>query len=154
MTFSALLAFCAGNSSVTGEFLAQRPVTRSFDVFFDLRPNKHLNKQSWGWWFETQTLPLWRHYNVYNGDMTWKRVLHVCYPTQPCVIWYRWDPSTYLSMWRHSAVYWFWKITGDVSTVIPVNTGLDVSSGNEALLANIYRMGVCQYGWQCKDLFK
>ena len=38
--------------------------------------------------------------------------------------------------------------------VIPVNTGLDVSSGNEALLANIYRMGVCQYGWQCKDLFK
>ena len=29
----ALLAFCAGNSSVTGEFHAQRPVTRSFDVF-------------------------------------------------------------------------------------------------------------------------
>ena len=35
-TFSALLAFCAGNSSVTGEFPSQRPVTRSFDVFFDL----------------------------------------------------------------------------------------------------------------------
>ena len=30
-TFSALLAICAGNSPVTGEFLAQRPVTRSFD---------------------------------------------------------------------------------------------------------------------------
>ena len=39
-TFSALLAICAGNSPVTGEFLAQRPVTRSFDVFFDLRLNK------------------------------------------------------------------------------------------------------------------
>ena len=36
-TFSALLALCAGNSPVTGEFLAQRPVTRSFDVFFGLR---------------------------------------------------------------------------------------------------------------------
>ena len=52
-TFSALLAFCAGKSLVTGEFLSQRPVTRSFDVFFDLRLNKQLSKQSWGWWFET-----------------------------------------------------------------------------------------------------
>ena len=31
---SALLAICAGNSPVSGEFPAQRPVTRSFDVFF------------------------------------------------------------------------------------------------------------------------
>ena len=36
-TFSTLLAICAGNSPGTGEFPAQRPVTRSFDVFFDLR---------------------------------------------------------------------------------------------------------------------
>ena len=42
--FSALLAFCAGNSPTTGEFPAQRPVTRSFDVFFDLRLNKPLSK--------------------------------------------------------------------------------------------------------------
>ena len=52
-TFSALLALCAGNSPVSGEFPAQRPVARSFDVFFDLRLNKRLSKQSWGWWFET-----------------------------------------------------------------------------------------------------
>ena len=44
---SALLALCAGNSLVTGEFPAQRPVTRSFDVFFDPRLNKRLNEQSW-----------------------------------------------------------------------------------------------------------
>ena len=44
-TFSALLALCAGNSPVTGEILAQRPVTWNFDVFFYLRPNKLLNKQ-------------------------------------------------------------------------------------------------------------
>ena len=36
-TFSALLAICAGNSPVPGEFPTQRPVTRSFDVFLDLR---------------------------------------------------------------------------------------------------------------------
>ena len=62
-TFSALLAICAGNSPVTGEFPPQRPVTRSFDVYFDLRPNKRLSKQSWGWWFETPSRPLWRHCN-------------------------------------------------------------------------------------------
>ena len=39
-TFSVLLAICAGNSPVPGEFPTQRPVTRSFDVFFDLRLNK------------------------------------------------------------------------------------------------------------------
>ena len=44
-----LLAICAGNSPVPGEFPAQRPVTRSFDVFFDLHPNKRLSKQWWGW---------------------------------------------------------------------------------------------------------
>ena len=36
-TFSDLLAICAGNSPVTGEFPARRLVTRSFDVFFNLR---------------------------------------------------------------------------------------------------------------------
>ena len=59
-TFSALPALCEGNSPVT----AQRPVTRSLDVFFDLRPNKRLSKQSWGWWFETPSRPLCRHCNV------------------------------------------------------------------------------------------
>ena len=42
--FSALLAICAGNSPVTGEFPAQRPGMRSFDVFFDLRLNNGLSK--------------------------------------------------------------------------------------------------------------
>ena len=58
------MAICAGNSPLTGEFPAQRPVTRSFDVFFDLRLNKRLSKQSWGWWFERLSCPLWRHSNV------------------------------------------------------------------------------------------
>ena len=41
----------------------QRPVTRSFDVFFDLRPNKRLSKQSCGWWLEKLSRPLWCHCN-------------------------------------------------------------------------------------------
>ena len=43
-TFSVLLAICVGNSPVTGKFPTQRPVTRSFGVFFDLRLNKQLSK--------------------------------------------------------------------------------------------------------------
>ena len=62
-TFSELLANCAGNSPVTGEFPTQRPVTRSFDVFFDPRLNKRLNKQS-------LSRPSWRHCNAFvNGKV-------------------------------------------------------------------------------------
>ena len=49
------------------QFHVQRPVTRSFGVFFDLRPNKRLSKQSWGWWFETSLRPFWRHRNAKVG---------------------------------------------------------------------------------------
>ena len=45
-TFSALPALCAGNSPVAGEFPAQRPVTRSFGVLFDLCLDKWLSKHS------------------------------------------------------------------------------------------------------------
>ena len=65
-TFFALLAFCMGNSPellcgefTGGEFPTQRPVTRSFDVFFDLHLNKQLSKQPRGWWFETPSGSLW-----------------------------------------------------------------------------------------------
>ena len=73
-TFSALLALCAGNSPVPGEFPSQRPVTRSFHVYFDLRPNKRLSKQSWGWWFETLSHPLWRHCNELNHKENFGRI--------------------------------------------------------------------------------
>ena len=48
---------------VPGEFPSQRPVTRSFDVFFHLCLNKQLSTQSRLWWFETPSHPLWRHCN-------------------------------------------------------------------------------------------
>ena len=59
-TFSALLAICAG------KFPAQRPETRSFDAFFDLRTKKGSSKQSWGWWFDTPLRPFWRTNKVEN----------------------------------------------------------------------------------------
>ena len=62
-TFSALLAVCERNSPVTGVFPSQRLVTRSFDVFFDLRLKKRLSKHSWCWWFGTPSASLWRHRN-------------------------------------------------------------------------------------------
>ena len=63
-TFSVLLAFCAGNSPVTGEFPSQRPVSRSFDASFYLRLHKRLSKQSRCRWFETPWRSLWRHCNT------------------------------------------------------------------------------------------
>ena len=64
-TFSMLLAFCAGNSPMTGVFSAQRPVTQSIDVFFYRRLNKRLSEQSWGAWFEMPSLSFRRHSNEY-----------------------------------------------------------------------------------------
>ena len=58
--YFALLAPCAGNSPVTGEFPTQRPVSRSFDFPFDRHLNKRLSKHSRGWWFETHR----GHYDV------------------------------------------------------------------------------------------
>ena len=52
----------------TGEFPSQRPYTRKFDNFFDLRLNKWLRKQSRRRWFETQLRSLWRHCNAEGPD--------------------------------------------------------------------------------------
>ena len=75
-TFSALLALCVGNSPVTGEFPSQRPVTRSFGVFFDLRMNKQLSKQSRRRWFEN-------HRANYDTTVMW--MIHIC-------IWHHCSP--------------------------------------------------------------
>ena len=42
------------------------------DVFFDLRLNKRLSKQPWGWWFETPAWSLWRHRNVVYLKKSWR----------------------------------------------------------------------------------
>ena len=55
---------------LSGEFTGHRLIPRTkasdaeFGDFFDLRMNKRLSKQWWGWWFETPSCPLWRHCNA------------------------------------------------------------------------------------------
>ena len=114
--FSALLAFCAGNSPVTGEFPSQRPVTRSFDVFFDVRLNKRLSKQSWCWWFETPSRSLCRHRNALYNRTIWYTLfcyfsvlcVRVCASARVCVYAiYTWCRK---SMWKW-ILFLVWAIT-------------------------------------------
>ena len=49
------------------------PVMQIVDVFFDLRRNKMLSKQPWGWWFKTPSRSLWR--NCLYGQL--QAVIHL-----------------------------------------------------------------------------
>ena len=109
---SALLAFCAGNSLVTAEFPAQRPVTWRFDALFDLRLNQQLCKQWRRRWFETASRSLWRHCNAshlllcgqqYVTDTTDFRFITIEYYTILNTILKRKDTTKY----RESTVYWY-----------------------------------------------
>ena len=60
-----------GEFTGPGEFPTQSPVTRSFDVSFDLRLYKRLSKQPWGWWFETLSWSLWRHTDENHVCYSW-----------------------------------------------------------------------------------
>ena len=62
--YSTLLALCEGNPLVTGGFPSQRPVTRSFNVFFDMRLNKGLSKQARHRWYKTPSCSLWGQRDV------------------------------------------------------------------------------------------
>ena len=53
-----VISLLFGKSPVNGEFPIQRPVTWSFDVFFDLRLNQQLNKQWRCQWFEMPSCSL------------------------------------------------------------------------------------------------
>ena len=70
-TFFALLALCEGTPPAT----SQRPVKRSFNVFFDLRLNKRLSKQSKRRWFKAPARSLWRHYDC-TGVHSLRSTLH------------------------------------------------------------------------------
>ena len=54
--FSAFPALCEGSAPITGGFPSQRPVKRSFGVFFDLHFNKRLNKPSRHRWFDVTVM--------------------------------------------------------------------------------------------------
>ena len=96
----------------TGEFPVQRPVTRSFDVFFDLRLYNRLSKQSWGWWFETPSRTLWRHFNgvsyhCFSREVLWNEAPIYRRPIQLIEPWmfnrphyeWPWHDSNHFSTW-------------------------------------------------------
>ena len=60
-------------------------MTQSFDVFFDLRLNKHLCKQTWGWWFKTPSRLLWRHCIELVSSPHREPVLRKVHECQHCV---------------------------------------------------------------------
>ena len=98
-TFSALLAFCSGNPPVSGEFPAQRPVTRSFDVFFDLHQIK-------GWVNTREAGELRRHLAHYDAGTTnpaqcTQEIEHVGYshPITAASYWTPWRRKLPASWW-------------------------------------------------------
>ena len=100
-----------GNSPITGEFPSQRPVTRGFDVFFDLL-NKRLSKQWWGWWFEMSSRSLWRHCNVMSS--TW-------FPREKTA-----TEMSFLRMFRHCMVASKVVIFLNTSSVSPIRNDLSL----------------------------
>ena len=91
MTSSNGKIFCVigslcGEFTGPDEFPTQRPVTRSFDVFFDLRLNKRLSKHPWGWWFETPSWSLWRHRNATLLYWHWSSTIAPVLVNQHCGI--------------------------------------------------------------------
>ena len=82
-TFSVLFQWSSVNTP------HKRPMTRSFDVCFDLRMNKPLSKPSWGWWFETHSRSLWRHCNGSGATYSTCTCINVrikrCFSSYVCV---------------------------------------------------------------------
>ena len=160
-TFSALMAICARNSPVSGEFPTQRPVTRSVDVFVDLRLNKRLSKQSWGWWFETLSCPLWRHcndetfiLNMYGCSCHWcQGRAHYCiqmyHPYQP--------HHHHFIIWQHQSLQLIWG--SDTCWFYLRVSDLQVSyrdwthHKNPRITGNVWRM-IRHIGWEVTPSWK
>ena len=150
--FSASLALCMGNSQVTGEFPTQRPVTRSFDVFFDLRLNKRLSKQSRRRWFETQSRSLWRHGNVcekvlllqwpaYEQKPRW--YIHPIWMRKPCMILETLFRIQFTKVW--------WRIFASVDWIIVGSMPKHCMKQNPVVANCIYfntHSGICIEIWK------
>ena len=156
-TFSALLSLCAGNSPVTSEFPSQRPLMRSFDVFFHLRLNKRLRKQSRRLWFETPSHSLWRDCNV-----SWNLLICNAYQFCSSNLWVLQHHSVFFWNEHHYRYYVFrvrifgkpelicligiqWETTGTTSTLgcHCNHTGWWWSNGNPVV--------ICIIGTHCRE---
>ena len=109
LNYLKLLMVYFTDSSV---FPSQRPVTRSFGVFFDLRPNKRLSKQSRHQWFETPSSSLWHHCN----DLPTSR--HFDTET-PCISIPRTKGKLSRGRWLEMPSHSLWRLCND--TYAPFN---------------------------------
>ena len=87
-TFSALLAICAGIHR-SRWFRHTKTSDAELWCFFDVRLNKRLSKQSWGWWFETTSHSLWRLCNVYFllDNEEFLEVLYYTWRAPQMILW-------------------------------------------------------------------
>ena len=129
--FSALLSICAGNSPVPGEIPTERPVTRSFNVFFDLRQNKRLSKQSWGWWLETLSRPLW-------SDCNDSSCFHMM--TSSCSGDITIQSDTIYNGFNQAKKWENWFLFDIYSQILDVNTKFHVLS---SIIIHIYTVCIC-----------
>ena len=112
-----------GNSPVTGEFPAQRPVTQSFGVFFDLRLNKRLSKQSWGWQFETPSRPLWRHCNEMCEISMWNNaLLELNFYLVMKIVLFRSEPNYSNLNWKSKTIFQLCVLIECMVRYLPIYT--------------------------------
>ena len=107
-TFSALLAMCAGNSPVPVNSQHKGQWRGALMSSLIRALHKRLSKQSWGWWFETQSLPLWRHCNVRHcgvkaiwPGLHYRRFIHT-----PTHFYFKESPSGSRSPSIHPSEHW------------------------------------------------
>ena len=119
----------------------QRPMTRSFDVFFDVRLNKRLSKQSWGWWFETLSRSLWRHRNVVPwplASLSEAMILPVqaSGPLSPIRKYFNYLRHLRVEKWEKLQIYFF--------CVFPKRNSARLARVDQPLLQNVYRRYVAR----------
>ena len=127
-TFSVLLTICAGNSPVTGEFPAQRPMTRTFDFFFDL----HLNN---GCVNNHEASDL-RHHCIHYGVTVMYGTVSFCTNPLMCMANVQW-----LSHWCHNVFFsqWAWD-SEDLWSPIGVLMANQTSNTGIWPMKNMYRI--------------
>ena len=103
-TFSELLILCTGNSPVTGDFPAQRPVTRNFDIFFDLHLNKPLSNLR----------PHRAHYDVTVMARMWRLSLFSSFTPYNITFPF----GTFINTCMLCNTYWYWCLQLHVEGVI------------------------------------
>ena len=91
------------------EFHAQRPATRSFNVFFDLRLNKQSSEQPWCWWFDTPSRVLWCRCNEFP---IWSFIHNVLHRKQRLSIscFNFWDNGCLVETLQHLLLFIYWSL--------------------------------------------